>query len=133
MFSLDHDGVIMCGGYGIIYYAVCGPCSREKRRGGYKRSVAINQVWHLYRQRSSGPFDQEIVSKGYSNRSEAIRDLIRNQLVERDWKDENEEVAGTITLVTITIPGGAFRSFNRTAACLQPAHPFHDACPSGSS
>ncbi|MFY9114434.1 MAG: nickel-responsive transcriptional regulator NikR [Dethiobacteria bacterium] len=44
-------------------------------------------------------FDQEIVSKGYSNRSEAIRDLIRNQLVERDWKDENEEVAGTITLV----------------------------------
>ncbi|NLI70461.1 MAG: nickel-responsive transcriptional regulator NikR [Firmicutes bacterium] len=44
-------------------------------------------------------FDQEIVDKGYKNRSEAIRDLIRNQLVEQDWKDEDEEVAGTITLV----------------------------------
>lgn len=44
-------------------------------------------------------FDQKIVNKGYKNRSEAIRDLIRNQLVEQDWKDENEEVAGTITLV----------------------------------
>ncbi len=44
-------------------------------------------------------FDREIVDKGYRNRSEAIRDLIRNQLVEHDWKDEDEEVAGTITLV----------------------------------
>ncbi len=44
-------------------------------------------------------FDKEIVEKGYSNRSEAIRDLIRNQLVELDWAEEKEEVAGTITLV----------------------------------
>ncbi len=44
-------------------------------------------------------FDKEIVEKGYSNRSEAIRDLIRSQLVELEWEDESEEVAGTITLV----------------------------------
>ncbi len=44
-------------------------------------------------------FDKEIVSKGYNNRSEAIRDLIRNQMVELEWEDENQEVAGTITLV----------------------------------
>lgn len=44
-------------------------------------------------------FDREIVKKGYVNRSEAIRDLIRNQFVEMEWQDENEEVAGTITLV----------------------------------
>jgi len=44
-------------------------------------------------------FDEEIVNKGYKNRSEAIRDLVRNQLVELEWEDENEEVAGTITLV----------------------------------
>ena len=44
-------------------------------------------------------FDNEIVSKGYNNRSEAIRDLIRNQMVEMEWEDENQEVAGTLTLV----------------------------------
>lgn len=44
-------------------------------------------------------FDEEIVNKGYKNRSEAIRDLVRNQLVELEWEDEDEEVAGTITLV----------------------------------
>ncbi|MGI6096734.1 MAG: nickel-responsive transcriptional regulator NikR [Dethiobacteria bacterium] len=44
-------------------------------------------------------FDQEIVSRGYANRSEAIRDLIRNQLVEMEWAEEEQEVAGTITLV----------------------------------
>lgn len=44
-------------------------------------------------------FDQEIVSGNYANRSEAIRDLIRNQLVESEWSEEDAEVAGTITLV----------------------------------
>ncbi|MBM7623589.1 nickel-responsive transcriptional regulator NikR [Sporohalobacter salinus] len=44
-------------------------------------------------------FDDSIVNKGYSNRSEAIRDLIRNRLVENEWEDEEKEVAGTVTLV----------------------------------
>ncbi len=44
-------------------------------------------------------FDRQIVSKGYHNRSEAIRDLIRNHLVELEWSEEKEEVAGTLTLV----------------------------------
>ena len=44
-------------------------------------------------------FDSLIVRKGYHNRSEAIRDLIRNQLVEFEWENENEEVAGTVTLI----------------------------------
>ncbi len=44
-------------------------------------------------------FDRLIVQKGYNNRSEAIRDLIRSQLVELEWADEDQEVAGTITLV----------------------------------
>ncbi len=44
-------------------------------------------------------FDQQIVKKGYSNRSEAVRDLIRDQLVQLEWGDENQEVAGTVTLV----------------------------------
>ncbi len=44
-------------------------------------------------------FDRLITQKGYSNRSEAIRDLIRDELVENEWENENTEVAGTITLV----------------------------------
>ena len=35
---------------------------------------------------------------GYANRSEFIRDMIRDRLVEREWK-QNEEAVGTITLI----------------------------------
>lgn len=45
-------------------------------------------------------FDQLITNKGYDNRSEAIRDMIRNALVEDqiDKKDSTPTV-GTVTLV----------------------------------
>lgn len=35
----------------------------------------------------------------YDNRSEAIRDLIRNKIIEEENSQENENVVGTITLV----------------------------------
>ena len=44
-------------------------------------------------------FDDLIEAKGYSNRSEAIRDLIRNALVEEEWGRGNEETVGTVSLV----------------------------------
>ena len=44
-------------------------------------------------------FDEMIAEKSYANRSEAIRDLIRDQLVEFAWTQRNEEVVGTLTLV----------------------------------
>jgi CopG family nickel-responsive transcriptional regulator len=44
-------------------------------------------------------FDKLISGKGYPNRSEAIRDLIREHLVENEWKEENRETVGVITLV----------------------------------
>ena len=43
-------------------------------------------------------FDKVLVEKGYTNRSEAIRDLIRDTIVEREWESDTE-VVGTITLV----------------------------------
>jgi len=43
-------------------------------------------------------FDQEIDKKGYSNRSEAIRDLIREQIVAEEW-ESGKETVGTITIV----------------------------------
>src|SRR5580658_8929793 len=44
-------------------------------------------------------FDQLIAQRGYTNRSEAFRDLIRNELVQEVWKSSNAEVFGTVTLV----------------------------------
>ena len=43
-------------------------------------------------------FDELIEEKKYTNRSEALRDLIRDHLVEQEW-DENKETIGTITIV----------------------------------
>jgi len=44
-------------------------------------------------------FDSLIRKKGYANRSEAIRDLIRDSLVMEEWEAGNVETVGTITLV----------------------------------
>lgn len=43
-------------------------------------------------------FDNLIKSKGYTNRSEAIRDLIRDYLVEQEWQ-EDQETIGAVTMV----------------------------------
>jgi CopG family nickel-responsive transcriptional regulator len=43
-------------------------------------------------------FDKLITDRGYGNRSEALRDLIRNELVQREWMT-GDVVSGTITLV----------------------------------
>lgn len=44
-------------------------------------------------------FDRLIAQKGYVNRSEAIRDLIRDQLVEMAAEREQDEMVGTVTVV----------------------------------
>ncbi len=44
-------------------------------------------------------FDQLVQARGYANRSEAIRDLVRDALVVKEWEEGEGEVAGTITLV----------------------------------
>lgn len=44
-------------------------------------------------------FDELISDKGYANRSEAIRDLIRNTLVNDQWENNDEDTIGTVTLV----------------------------------
>lgn len=44
-------------------------------------------------------FDNLIAGRGYTNRSEAFRDLIRDELVERDWEAPDGKVVGTVTIV----------------------------------
>ncbi len=48
-----------------------------------------------------GQFDRLIADKGYVNRSEAIRDLIRDALVQREWSAAGgrEERVAVVTLV----------------------------------
>jgi CopG family nickel-responsive transcriptional regulator len=43
-------------------------------------------------------FDVLIRAKQYTNRSEALRDLIRKELVQQEWKS-GSDVVGTITLI----------------------------------
>ncbi|MCC7210349.1 MAG: nickel-responsive transcriptional regulator NikR [Candidatus Brocadia sp.] len=43
-------------------------------------------------------FDERIKERKYTNRSEAIRDMIRDDLVKKEWQ-EGKEVAGSITIV----------------------------------
>ena len=44
-------------------------------------------------------FDSLIAKKGYSSRSEAIRDLIRDSLVMEEWESSTAETVGTLTIV----------------------------------
>jgi len=46
-----------------------------------------------------GRFDELIEEKGYVNRSEAIRDLIRYMIDSNDTSDPEAEAVGTLTLV----------------------------------
>ena len=44
-------------------------------------------------------FDSLCSVKGYENRSEAIRDMVRNLLIENKLQDESTDGVGTLTLV----------------------------------
>jgi len=44
-------------------------------------------------------FDELILRRKYANRSEAIRDLMRKELVELDWQRDKADVVGAVALV----------------------------------
>jgi len=44
-------------------------------------------------------FDRLNAGRGYTNRSEAFRDLIREALVEQAWEAPESQVVGTVTIV----------------------------------
>ena len=43
--------------------------------------------------------DQRVVKKGYASRSELVRDLIRERIVEETWERGDEEVVGVLTII----------------------------------
>jgi CopG family nickel-responsive transcriptional regulator len=79
-------------------------------------------------------FDILIKEKKYPNRSEAIRDLIRENLVRREWV-EGKEVAGAITLVfdhhkrdLVNILTDIQHDFHQLIISSQHIHLDHDNC-----
>jgi CopG family nickel-responsive transcriptional regulator len=47
-----------------------------------------------------GKFDELVARRGVAaNRSEAVRDLVRDALVDEQWEAPDEEIVGTITMV----------------------------------
>jgi CopG family nickel-responsive transcriptional regulator len=44
-------------------------------------------------------FDKLISRRGYTNRSEAFRDLIREELIQQTWTSPESSVVGTVTLI----------------------------------
>ncbi len=66
-------------------------------------------------------FDSMIEARGYKSRSEAIRDLIRQELVKEEWQDPNAEVVGTITVVY------DHHHYELAEALIDIQHKFHEA------
>ncbi len=46
-------------------------------------------------------FDEDITARGYTSRSEALRDLIREQLVARRWSDSADSSAEQVAVVSL--------------------------------
>jgi CopG family nickel-responsive transcriptional regulator len=79
-------------------------------------------------------FDTLIKRKNYSNRSEAFRDLIRQELVKEEWV-KSGEVVGAITLVydhhkreLVTKLTDIQHDFQGTIISTQHIHLDHDNC-----
>ena len=66
-------------------------------------------------------FDNLIAARGYTNRSEAFRDLIRDELVEKAWEQPDSNVVGTVTLLY----DHHVRMLNEKLTDLQHSH-FHN-------
>lgn len=46
-----------------------------------------------------GQFDGWMAKRGYTNRSEAVRDLIRLALVEQEWAEPKAKVVATLSII----------------------------------
>jgi len=66
-------------------------------------------------------FDESIRGKGYATRSEAIRDLMRQHLVDQEWENASGQVIATVTIVY----DHETRELSRVLNALQ--HQFHEA------
>ena len=61
--------------------------------------MAVERVGVSFEPELLKKFDTLIKAKGYTNRSEAIRDLVRKCLIEAEIETEKGDVIGTITII----------------------------------
>lgn len=80
-------------------------------------------------------FDRSIQHSGYTNRSEAFRDLIRDRLVNRQTAAPNATVVGTVTLIYDHQAHGVGEkltalqhAFHHLVVSTTHAHLDHDSC-----
>lgn len=57
------------------------------------KRFGISMEGHLLRK-----FDHLVKQRGYENRSEAVRDLVRDALIQHSWEKDDQIVAGSILL-----------------------------------
>jgi len=57
------------------------------------KRIGISMEGHLLNK-----FDGLVEQKGYENRSEAVRDLVRDALLQHSWEKDEQLVAGSILL-----------------------------------
>ena len=61
--------------------------------------MPVERVGVSFEPRLLSKFDTLLKKRGYTNRSEAIRDLIRKEIIESEMKEEDAEVIGTLTII----------------------------------
>ena len=66
-------------------------------------------------------FDNLVACRGLAkNRSEVIRDLVRDALVDEEWEDPDQEIVGTLTIVF------SHHAFDLQGKLDQVQHAHHD-------
>lgn len=61
--------------------------------------MPVERVGVSFEPRLLSKFDTLLKKRGYTNRSEAIRDLIRKEIIESEMREEDAEVIGTLTII----------------------------------
>ena len=61
--------------------------------------MAVERVGVSFEPELLSKFDKLIKKKGYTNRSEAVRDLVRKSIIESEIESEEGEVVGTFTMI----------------------------------
>jgi CopG family nickel-responsive transcriptional regulator len=77
-----------------VLFASLGICDKGEKIVGHTIRFGVSLDSDLLEK-----FDALCEERCYQTRSEAIRDLIRKDLVQKEWEDQNQEVTGTMTLV----------------------------------
>jgi CopG family nickel-responsive transcriptional regulator len=80
-------------------------------------------------------FDAMVKARGYSSRSEAIRDLIRREMIRHEWDNPEGEVIGTVTIVyehhaheLANMLADVQHQFHDCIICSSHIHLDHDNC-----